>query len=579
MNKLLSVGAAIALLLGAGVDVASADENTFEVTSQTTAEQINAAIADPNISVIHFSENVVLTSGIKVTVATTMRIDDGVVVSVNGPSAPGLDITANLELLNHGEINILYAKNGAIKVSGNADVSIVGDGVGDSSISAKYTSGIGVDAANQNGTFSIKDSGLFVSEALDTTEHSMVFGAGVKQVAVDSSYLHIIQEGGNIENSAFISEAPINISNSHFHVSANAKAAVDLKPGASIQAVDSTFDVHVPNQRIPACQKPPEPVACSMMKALTAEGANLNFENTLVGIIDHSGSDTTDAGHGVVLTDSQITFKGNEAVIGSATLGESDTGKSFIRVLEDSVYYLYPNNIGQNNVKTIVDGGSASLFSNVGEVINSAGEPLSLFPTTSTVENVLVAGGNSYDYRAKNFNADFDVKHVWAPAVNVNYFDSCDLSVATPEENRVAIRGTAVMHPFNTQTVDAKTWNPKVLQPVPGRWVIRGSAQQVEFLQGDGSENTGTKVLQDIDLCRLENFVVPTPDPSPEITGEPSVEATVSSPEATATSTVSGPSAGTLPVTGIAGSGIALLSSVLVMLGAAGIYAAKRKVS
>ncbi|OKL49212.1 hypothetical protein [Boudabousia marimammalium] len=561
MKKVVAGAVALLIWIWGGVALASADPTVFDVGADTTVQEINAAIADPAINQIHFGQNKNLTGTINISSPTEIFVDKGVEVNLSGNAhkiSRGFNVTSDLVFRNHGRVIVNEFKNYGIHVNGKANFTLIGDDLASSVFTVANNRGYGIDSQGQEGLFKVSNVSLFVLSPQEGKEGPMIFNQGVTQVTFENASVNVLKQNGvKPWRAAIYSEAPVEFIDSSLQSETASDYNLSIVNGAPLNILRSGISLHTSNNAEAKCNRLFFFTVCKPYVGLNTAGNTVTIQDSELRVETTGGSNPNAAHQSLQFQDANYIISNSHVYADSAGVDAKQTSGSTLKINGDSKVEIGAGNGASLDprIVTTVDSGTVVLPPTTSGVINSGAEALTEFVSKATGGSISISDPYAYTYNVTKTSEDAN-KHVWAPAVNLRYFASCDASPAsTPKSRKQLIRGTAVENDFNATTVEG------------GEWVVMGVSPEQAFYEATTATVEATTVLQDLDICPKPPQSTPeptseTPEPttepsveatvsSPEMTVEPSVEATVSSPEGTVSPTVSRPAGATLPVTGV----------------------------
>ncbi|MCS4531984.1 Rib/alpha-like domain-containing protein [Corynebacterium sp. ES2730-CONJ] len=447
-------------LVMANIPVAAAAGQTFEVTAQSTVADIQAAIVNPDYDLIKFVENVSLNDGLTVSRPVDFLVEDGVTVNIDDTTPGGpvgaLVFAAASTFTNNGTVNIVSPNGYGIHFlqAAPADNTVVltGDGGRDKPSESVFNIGpsefYGVDGQFIRGNFTVADTTLNVTAGEENKEAPMIFSS--RSYNENSTVLFEnsnVQLNHNSEKSkarvAFYTELPVIFDNTDFKSTSLYRynfSAVNRNPNTAKPRPDVTF-----RNGTSAILVTPQN-ALTSWSALLKGYVSLNTFHNSINIEDSSLMSENDPPFPFKKTDFQFenstynvsgssTIKGetlgidtsrDDQATGSLNiLGDATSGPNVIK--QSDIVFDVPNGTMPENLAVIIDSGTVDLPTGA-KAKNSLGQDLVEFESAGSLTDALTVNCSSspndeYAYRTPRTNLD-GKKHVWAPPVAVEYYES-----------------------------------------------------------------------------------------------------------------------------------------------------------
>ncbi|WP_216381861.1 Rib/alpha-like domain-containing protein [Arcanobacterium phocae] len=491
------------LLLGTSPPAFAA--NNVEVGFTTTLAELKAAVSDPATQSVTFTADNSFNGGLVIDHPMTFTINDGVDVTFDGSSVAdktGLDIASEFTLINNGNLIIEDFAGYGMKINQKVpgqEVTVRGDGTDGSSIHIGPTRGYGINGQLIRGPFTVSDTSLTVSPGPDTAEGPIIFarngGTDTEATATfDNSTVTIDHSSKtSVWRAAFYSERPVIFRNSIVHSTTVRNYNMSFVAGAAVDFSDSTVTLVTT----------PDAISSGFF---AKPFVSLNTANNSVGITNSTiTSEIAAPGthQAFQFQDAAYTID-NSTVIGDS-LGVDYKQKvgSHLTIVGDSRVDIPGTSMPNNKITTVIDGGTVDLPA--GAVAkNSLGQDLHEFISGADSTSVTVnCETRQYTYPVTHTSAD-QHKHVWAPAVNVDYYASKTDPNYT--EHRLLIAGTSTVEPLNEAEFFT---SPEVPAGLTGKFVAFDpeSMPGTEFTP-DSTVCTDTKVT--FNLSAL--LITPIPD-------------------------------------------------------------------
>ncbi|QRV01992.1 hypothetical protein JTE88_07910 [Arcanobacterium phocisimile] len=510
---------AVALAIGFAPSAFAAEE--FTVTSATSLDELKVALADVTTQTVTFTEDVNFDGGIVINHPMTFVVNDGIEVNFETAVGHALDIKSEFTLNNLGDINLASSGGYGIKINQKVpgqSVVFMGDVSGDSSINVGPTKNYGVDGQLLNGPFTVKNTTLNIAPGPDTLEGPMIFSKNAGEsvnatVLFDNATLNLDHSSKDAaERAALNSEREMMFRNSEIYSTTVRNYNLSFVAGSEI-----TFD-----NSITELVTAPDAVTNGFL-FLKKPFVSINTGDSTINILESEISSDIQATSGPheALQFQDATYNVVNSIVIADSLGvdyKQKTG-SFLNISGDSKVEIPGTAAMPNNkITTVIDGGTVVLPQNA-TAKNTQGQDLYEFISDGASEEVLInCTDKAYTYPVSKISNDV-LKHVWAPAVNVDYYvnETDDM----PADTRKLIAGTNVDEELNS--VDFFTI-PEVPTGFSGKFVIFDPAPESDFTSAS-KVCKNTKVtfrinqtplvpIPDVETTDLDVFVGDTVEPT-----------------------------------------------------------------
>ncbi|MCS4491879.1 Rib/alpha-like domain-containing protein [Corynebacterium sp. ES2794-CONJ1] len=477
-TKLVSLLVGTSLVM-ANIPVAAATGQTFEVTAQSTVADIQAAIGNPDYDLVKFVEDANFTQGIVINRAVDLEVEDGVTLNFNLASGTGLTFQKSSTFTNNGVVNLSSGSGYGIQIKNSPGdiVTFVGDGRDDSSINIGPTSGYGVDGQFMQGSLVMQGTTLDIAPGSAAREGAMIFTSfsGNSVHFEDSNVTLAHTNPDSAERAALQSTVPVTFRDSVL-VSDTAKDYnLSVYNGCS-SPTDCNVSLNFERSDVELTTL--ENAKSAGFWIFSKPFVSINTANSTVNITDSSVKSTLLPKGRLKRSYQDFQFQdalyniSNSTVIGGS-FGEDDkkSGNSSLNISGDSLVSVpgfssdASDNAGNinNAIDTIIDGGNNRLPAGL-RARNSKGQELTEFVSTgSTTDGLgMNCSADSYWYEVSTENTD-GKKHVWAPKVTVEYYESETSPTVLATKNMIA--GSIVEETLNSSETDEKADGTPV--PIP----------------------------------------------------------------------------------------------------------------
>ncbi|USR79233.1 Rib/alpha-like domain-containing protein [Arcanobacterium pinnipediorum] len=467
---------AAGLVIGFAPSALAAEE--FAVTATTTLDELKVALADETTQRVIFTENANFDGGIVINHPMTFVVNDGIAVNFTTGVGHALDIKSEFVFNNMGTVNLVSSGGYGVKINQKTpgqSVVFMGDGRDGSAINVGPTKNYGIDGQLLNGPFTVKDMALNVATGPDTVEGPMIFakqtGESVDaKVVFDNVALNLDHSSTtSVWRPALYSEREITFRNSAVRSQTVRNYNMSFVAGAPATFDNSTVDLVTTADAVTEgfwiFKKP--------FVAINTAGNTVNILNSTIS----SDIQATGATHEAFqFQDSTYNIDSSVVVGDSLGVDSKQTAGSHLKITGDSKVQI-PGTSDMPNAKitTVIDGGTVVLPPTT-VAKNSIGQDLREFISDAdTTEVSIDLEGNPYTYKVTK-ESDDSMKHVWAPAVMVDYYVNQD--DAQSADTRTLIAGTNIAEPLNATTFFTQ---PDVPAGFAGKFVIFDPTPGPEF--------------------------------------------------------------------------------------------------
>ncbi|MCS4490310.1 hypothetical protein [Corynebacterium sp. ES2775-CONJ] len=460
-------------LVATNLATAAAAGQTFEVTGQNTAAEVQAAIANPDYDLIKFTEDLTLSEGLTVNRPVNFEVEDGITLKINAANKPGLDFVSGSTFQNNGIVNITATKNPGIKVTapGSTDgVTLIGDSRDGSAfnIGPIGSNQAGIDGQFLKSPFTVSDTSLNIKPGNDNAFVSAIFSDRNNPdatVLFDNSNVSFemtnrLETVGRWKALAFYTELPTVFR--HSAVTSTSSRGYNMSavsmPG---RPADLTFENSVANL-ITTPDAVAHPLSFTFPFFGNAPLVSINTSKNTVTIKDSVVTSSIQSGlrhEDFQFQCSHYDVSGTSVVTGDSLGVDPKQNRASLcpeptstLTISDDVIFNVPGGSAPDGLDITIDGGTVDLPDGA-TAVNSKDQALTEFVSEgSFTPSVDVnCGADTYEYPVSNSNID-GKKHVWAPAVTVDYFLPNDVkqdNLDSPFATRTLIAGTTVDQTLN----------------------------------------------------------------------------------------------------------------------------------